>query len=56
MKNEHNPDTRTNDFLFSQYTNSAPQFETWQRGYLDYLILAFTTATAIGPTDYGDRI
>lgn len=45
------PTHEPNDFLFPQYTNSAPKFETWQPGYLDYLFLAFTTTTAFGPTD-----
>lgn len=45
------PTEQPNDFLFPQYSLSAPQFANWQPKYLDYLFLAFTTTTAFGPTD-----
>jgi uncharacterized membrane protein len=37
------------DFLFPQQANGNPQ--QWVPHFLDYLFLAFTTATAFSPTD-----
>lgn len=40
------------DFLYPQMTLSAPLgSEVWSPGFLDYLYLAFTNATAFSPTD-----
>jgi hypothetical protein len=44
----------TNDFLFPQMTLSLPnriQTENWSPGFIDYLFLSFTNATAFSPTD-----
>ena len=38
-----------NDFLFPQM--SSKRTEGWTPGYIDYLFLAFTNATAFSPTD-----
>lgn len=38
------------DFLFAQMTISDPG-EQWSPGFVDYLYLAFTNATAFSPTD-----
>ena len=41
------------DFLFAQQqtTFARTQFPNWSPGFIDYLFLAFTTATAFSPTD-----
>lgn len=41
------------DFLFAQYQTPAgpTQFERWIPGFVDYLFLAFTNATAFSPAD-----
>jgi hypothetical protein len=46
------PDPRS-DFLFAQQqtTFARTQFPNWSPGFVDYLFLAFTTATAFSPTD-----
>jgi hypothetical protein len=42
-----------NDFLFAQQqtTFAHTQFPNWSPGFVDYLFLAFTTATAFSPAD-----
>ncbi|HEY4995576.1 MAG TPA: hypothetical protein VII21_04710 [Aestuariivirga sp.] len=42
-------DTPQSDFLFPQM--SSKRTEGWSPGYIDYLFLAFTNATAFSPTD-----
>ena len=37
------------DFLFPQMT--VPQCENWSPGFIDYLYVSFTNATAFSPTD-----
>jgi hypothetical protein len=37
------------DFLFPQHTLSDPAYQGWTPGLVDYLFLAFTTATAFSP-------
>jgi hypothetical protein len=46
------PEPRS-DFLFPQQqtTFARTQFPNWSPGFIDYLFLAFTTATAFSPTD-----
>jgi hypothetical protein len=39
------------DFLFPQMGSSDPRFEGWSPGFVDYLFVSFTTATAFSPTD-----
>jgi uncharacterized membrane protein len=39
------------DFLFPQYTEEVLGGWSWRPGYVDYLYLAFTNATAFSPTD-----
>lgn len=39
------------DFLFPQMTISGREFGTWIPGFIDYLFLAFTNATAFSPAD-----
>lgn len=40
------------DFLFPQMTMpSSPDVQDWEPGFVDYLYLAFTNATAFSPTD-----
>ncbi len=45
------PDCEPPDFLFAQMT--SPQFAkpNWRPGFMDYLFLSFTNATAFSPTD-----
>jgi hypothetical protein len=51
------PDARINsntwhaDFLFPQPVRPADIRPNWSPNFVDYLFLAFTTATAFGPTD-----
>jgi hypothetical protein len=42
-----------NDFLFTQQqaTVDTAQFASWSPGFIDYLFLAFTNATAFSPAD-----
>src|SRR6266852_6392881 len=44
---------RKNDFLFTQQQAivDPAQFSNWSPGFIDYLFLAFTNATAFSPTD-----
>jgi hypothetical protein len=44
---------QTNDFLFAQQqtTFARGQFPDWAPGFVDYLFLAFTNATAFSPAD-----
>ena len=39
------------DFLFPQMTLSTPRAANWAPGFIDYLYLSFTNATAFSPTD-----
>jgi hypothetical protein len=39
------------DFLFPQMTLSDQELSNWTPGFVDYLFLAFTNATAFSPTD-----
>ena len=41
------------DFLFPQYqiVSNTPQLKRWIPGFIDYLFLAFTNATAFSPAD-----
>lgn len=39
------------DFLFPQMTMDDPRMERWSPGFVDYLFLSFTNATAFSPTD-----
>jgi len=39
------------DFLFPQMTMDDPRLEGWSPGFVDYLFLSFTNATAFSPTD-----
>ena len=39
------------DFLFPQMASSDERFEGWSPGFIDYLFVSFTTATAFSPTD-----
>jgi hypothetical protein len=39
------------DFIFIQQQSDWPQFRDWQPGFIDYLFLAFTNATAFSPAD-----
>lgn len=39
------------DFLFPQMTLNDPHLRDWLPGFVDYLFLAFTNATAFSPTD-----
>jgi hypothetical protein len=41
----------TPDFLFPQMTMEDPRFADWSPGFVDYLFLSFTNATAFSPTD-----
>lgn len=42
---------RGSDFLFPQMTTGDPADAAWRPEYVDYLFVAFTTATAFSPTD-----
>ena len=37
--------------LFPQHTLNDPAYQGWKPGFVDYLFLAFTTATAFSPAD-----
>ncbi|HWU63647.1 MAG TPA: hypothetical protein VN112_16630 [Ensifer sp.] len=39
------------DFLFPQMSISDPLYRSWSPGFVDYLFVAFTNATAFSPTD-----
>ena len=39
------------DFVFTQQQIRTPQFKDWMPGFIDYLFLAFTNATAFSPAD-----
>ena len=39
------------DFLFPQHTLGDPDYQGWEPGFVDYLFLAFTTATAFSPAE-----
>jgi hypothetical protein len=39
------------DFLFPQHTLGDPAYQGWRPGFVDYLFLAFATATAFSPSD-----
>lgn len=39
------------DFLFPQNLPGSPQAQDWSPGFVDYLYLSFTNATAFSPTD-----
>lgn len=44
-------DQRATDFLFPQMLPSFPADQNWAPGFIDYLYLSFTNATAFSPTD-----
>lgn len=39
------------ELLFPQFTINSEKFKDWSPDIIDYITLAFTTATAFGPTD-----
>jgi hypothetical protein len=39
------------DFLFPQMMANFPCYKNWSPGFLDYLFVSFTNATAFSPTD-----
>ena len=39
------------DFLFPQMSMADPAYQNWVPGFIDYLFVAFTNATAFSPTD-----
>jgi hypothetical protein len=39
------------DFLFPQMASDCPGSEGWMPGFLDYVFVSFTNATAFSPTD-----
>lgn len=39
------------DFLFPQMTGDIPGYEKWMPGFMDYVFVSFTNATAFSPTD-----
>jgi hypothetical protein len=39
------------DFMFPQMATNLPGYESWVPGFLDYLFVSFTNATAFSPTD-----
>ncbi len=39
------------DFLFTQQQSANPEWINWCPGFIDYLFLAFTNATAFSPAD-----
>lgn len=45
------PESRDPDFLFPQMTVSGWSFAEWRPGFVDYLYVAFTNASAFSPTD-----
>jgi hypothetical protein len=42
---------KSQDFLFPQYALPTPHDGEWSPGFVDYIFLAFTNATAFSPTD-----
>jgi hypothetical protein len=42
---------RERDFLFPQQTLAESNGESWQPGFIDYLFVSYTNATAFSPTD-----
>lgn len=44
-------DRRAPDFLFPQMLANSPADPNWTPGFIDYLYLSFTNATAFSPTD-----
>ena len=42
---------RRSEFLFPQRASALPGWSDWSPGVADYLFLAFTMSTALGPTD-----
>jgi uncharacterized membrane protein len=47
----HDPDHREPDFLFPQMATPGAGRPAWAPGFLDYLYVSFTNATAFSPTD-----
>jgi uncharacterized membrane protein len=47
----HDPDHREPDFLFPQMTTPGAGRPDWAPGFVDYLYVSFTNATAFSPTD-----
>ncbi len=48
----HSAQSAGNDFLFTQQQTGEPaRFPDWSPGFIDYLFLAFTNATAFSPAD-----
>lgn len=47
----HNPDHREPDFLFPQMSVPGSGPPDWAPGFIDYLYVSFTNATAFSPTD-----
>jgi uncharacterized membrane protein len=45
------PESRDPDFLFPQMAVSGWSFAEWRPGFVDYLYVAFTNASAFSPTD-----
>jgi hypothetical protein len=39
------------DLLFPQMSMNDPRYQDWTPGFIDYLFVAFTNATAFSPTD-----
>lgn len=39
------------DLLFPQMSMTDPRYQDWSPGFIDYLFVAFTNATAFSPTD-----
>lgn len=39
------------DFLFPQMSMADPHYRSWSPGFIDYVFVAFTNATAFSPTD-----
>ena len=42
---------RGKDFMFTQQQPASPVYPNWSPGFIDYLFLAFTNATAFSPAD-----
>jgi uncharacterized membrane protein len=47
----HDPDHRQPDFLFPQMATPGAGRPDWAPGFLDYLYVSFTNASAFSPTD-----
>jgi uncharacterized membrane protein len=47
----HDPHHREPDFLFPQMTTPGSARPEWAPGFLDYMYVSFTNATAFSPTD-----